>query len=1134
MQPFNLDLKVDKEIRTALSAGNSVVVLGCKYSGKSWAADKLARLQRLTIIDIPGPSPKEDYERLLRARREASRGQQIAVFISHAHNEYFQSLNEHRDGRKRGILDSNVFPHKEIPLSVGREEAFGKTKVGTQADRSPSFLREYLREYGGESRGDFIYLNLGLDPDLKETILNGTRYKQRGYETFVPPLIRVCAELLCKNNRIERAIAGKNQHMLKEGFGEVRRTLENKKEHTVFLQTLFGLDSSWFAAVGGLAFEGAMHALKETLKAVLPFGSEIVALAGLGIAQGLWRRARGEKASVLGGLVEAGNHWKTLSEEERRFFGYRLERARKLEPDTAFMSLEGLFYPASEIRKHLEEHINTRADAIWKTLQNTPQAKALLDRMEWFDERLAAAERRLGAVEQRQTALEQDVAQIKLKGCVELTTSNASEKLGVKEEEVVGLGSGEADELIIETAKEIIRKAGSAPVIIIGEPGAGKTTLLYLIGKRLLDDNKEVRLIEDMGAFAFRESSESDSKEYWLFDATKAGAREFLEKLEPYLIGRINLARVIAAVRTDYLPETEYSSKERLQSITHSLAYRESILEGIVDRWAGTYSPPEASWPKFRQAILQRCEGSPFYISQAMAFLESKGYAEDALERLPHGVRELVVGILENLSQHDSRQLVAYYVISRYNHLPKMLVDDMKDSLLAFDTKKRFFSEVGDEVRAHSWYRDVFQEIVAKVREGDDDTLASRLKAGVYSSRQLYLGLSRAAGENETLEKDWLEADVEDRLNAIAWGLLIQTFRAQLNIDPYLAGSSVGHGLKGKLHAALLGFALHELFADISYPERTRGSGKLMWISALYLPRLVFSPVSDELGKGVLDKGGPAPSLEWLVSLQDKTSSPMDERCIALVTWALASMGHIGTKREDHGETATLFRLLQMYDRELAEYDRAIDLNPNELSYRIRKGTALVELGRLEMALGEFEKAIQLNPSHPDSRNHKGMALLKLGRDKEALGEFEKAIQLNPSNYRYHGNRGFALFRSGRLEMALGEFEKAIQLNPSHPDLYSNEAAVLSSLGRDEEALREYDRAIQLNPSDPHYHYKRGDALFKSGRLEMALAESEKAILLNPLDPDYHTSRGDALSGLGRDEEALVEFEQAKRLRLNQ
>src|SRR2546422_1564935 len=44
------------------------------------------------------------------------------------------------------------------------------------------------------------------------------------------------------------------------------------------------------------------------------------------------------------------------------------------------------------------------------------------------------------------------------------------------------------------------------------------------------------------------------------------------------------------------------------------------------------------------------------YTTLFRSFLESKGYAEDALESLPHGVRELVVGILENLSQHDSRQ----------------------------------------------------------------------------------------------------------------------------------------------------------------------------------------------------------------------------------------------------------------------------------------------------------------------------------------------------------------------------------------------------------------------------------------------------------------------------------------------
>ena len=195
-----------------------------------------------------------------------------------------------------------------------------------------------------------------------------------------------------------------------------------------------GLDSSWFTATKGLGFETAMHVLKESLKAFLPFGSEIIALAGLGIAQGLWRRARGEKASVLGGLAEAGNLWKKMSEEEQRFLCYRLERVRKLEPDTVFTSLQNLFDPSTEIQKHLEEQINKHADKIWEALQRTPEAKVLLDRMDWF-------EKRLSTLEQGLVDLRLEVVELRLEGSVELTPSNVSERLGVDEEHVVGLGS---------------------------------------------------------------------------------------------------------------------------------------------------------------------------------------------------------------------------------------------------------------------------------------------------------------------------------------------------------------------------------------------------------------------------------------------------------------------------------------------------------------------------------------------------------------------------------------------------------------------------------------------------------------------------------------------------------------------
>src|SRR5437016_6179015 len=1089
VKPFNLNLKVDEEIRTALSAGHSVVVLGCKFSGKSRAAGKLARPPGLTVIDMPGQSGEEDYERVEGAMREASQGHQLAIFISHWHKDYFRTRKSQQNGGRKGVFDSKSFPHKDILLAVRREEAFGNTKIGVASYDGNSFLLEYLREYAGVSGGDFVYKSLDIDIELEQLILKGARYEQRGYETFVPPLIRVHAEALCQNRNIEEAIARKDTQTLREGFEQVKGLLKKREEETSFLHTVFGLDSSWFTATKGLGFETAMHVLKESLKAFLPFGSEIIALAGLGIAQGLWRRARGEKASVLGGLAEAGNLWKKMSEEEQRFLCYRLERVRKLEPDTVFTSLQNLFDPSTEIQKHLEEQINKHADKIWEALQRTPEAKVLLDRMDWF-------EKRLSTLEQGLVDLRLEVVELRLEGSVELTPSNVSERLGVDEEHVVGLGSAAVDAMVLETTREIVEKAGSGPVIISGEPGAGKTTMLYIVAKRLIASGKKARLIENPKAFELtREYSQTHPEEYLIVDTTKEGAREFLGKLHPYLDRRTELTRVIAAVRSDYLDEylsgSEHSSKEKFRDITHLLAFSRDILEGIVDRWAGNYSPPAHVRPTIKEGILRRCEGSPFYITQALTFLKSKGFSENVLENLPEGVRGLIEGILDDLSRNDSKQLVAYYVISRYNHIPLKLVEAMRgNSALGFDASKRFYVEVGDEVHIHGWYKDEFLELLARVRKGEHDALANRLVEGIEDSRQLYLALSRAKRDNETLEEDWLEASVEDRLDAITWGLLIRVFRAHLSIDPYVTGAKVGRSLDERLHAALLGFTLHELFPELTYPELT--PRKLMWIAARYVPGLMFSPTAVELYDGVNGNRGSAPDLDWLVSLQRKTNSPVDEKVIGLVTWALASMGLIRIDPEDHAEKAHLFRLLQLYDRELTQYDQAIHLRPNHPEYHSEKGFALIELGRHEEALEEFEKAIHLRPNHPEYHNEKGFALIELGRHEEALEEFEKAIHLRPSDQRYYGNKGAALSKLGRHAEAVVEFEKGIQIMPSHPDLYSNKGAALVELGRFENAVAEFDKAIRLNPSDPFYHYKKGNVLSNLGGFELALGEYDR------------------------------------------
>jgi TolB-like protein len=112
-------------------------------------------------------------------------------------------------------------------------------------------------------------------------------------------------------------------------------------------------------------------------------------------------------------------------------------------------------------------------------------------------------------------------------------------------------------------------------------------------------------------------------------------------------------------------------------------------------------------------------------------------------------------------------------------------------------------------------------------------------------------------------------------------------------------------------------------------------------------------------------------------------------------------------------------------DQAIAEYDRAIELNPNSASVRADSIETLVYVGRAEDAISRTRAAIRLNPYHPD------WYLWNLGWAQYFAAQYEDALaSLRKMNKTPNGARRTlapVLVRLGRLEEAqavIAEFRK--------------------------------------------------------------------------------------------------------------
>jgi len=86
------------------------------------------------------------------------------------------------------------------------------------------------------------------------------------------------------------------------------------------------------------------------------------------------------------------------------------------------------------------------------------------------------------------------------------------------------------------------------------------------------------------------------------------------------------------------------------------------------------------------------------------------------------------------------------------------------------------------------------------------------------------------------------------------------------------------------------------------------------------------------------------------------------------------------------------------------------------------------------MAIADFTKAIDLNPNDPTAYFRRGVAYINKGfKDVSAyplaIADFTKVIELNPDDAKAYDNRGYAYALSGQYTLAVTDLNKALLLS---------------------------------------------------------------------------------------------------------
>ena len=215
------------------------------------------------------------------------------------------------------------------------------------------------------------------------------------------------------------------------------------------------------------------------------------------------------------------------------------------------------------------------------------------------------------------------------------------------------------------------------------------------------------------------------------------------------------------------------------------------------------------------------------------------------------------------------------------------------------------------------------------------------------------------------------------------------------------------------------------------------------------------------------------------------------------------------------------------YQGAIADYNKAIELNPQFAEAYNNQGVAKGESGDYQGAIADLDKAIEINPQLTEAYLNRGIAKGTSDDYLGAISDFDKAIELNPQYAEAYYNRGIAKGDSGDYQEAIADYNKAIELNPRYAEAYNNRGIAKMNSGDYQEAIVDYNKAIELDPQDAGAYYSRGIAKYGSDDYQEAIADFDKTIVLNPQFAGAYNGRGIAKADSSDYQGAIDDYNKA-------
>ncbi|MEM1169767.1 MAG: tetratricopeptide repeat protein [Cyanobacteria bacterium P01_H01_bin.35] len=123
----------------------------------------------------------------------------------------------------------------------------------------------------------------------------------------------------------------------------------------------------------------------------------------------------------------------------------------------------------------------------------------------------------------------------------------------------------------------------------------------------------------------------------------------------------------------------------------------------------------------------------------------------------------------------------------------------------------------------------------------------------------------------------------------------------------------------------------------------------------------------------------------------------VDENKTEIETKISTAIGHEQTEFNHFYQQGLAKYEKQNYQSALAEFDRAIKIDPRHADAYIHRGDVKDKLENYEGAIADYNEAIKIDSTHPKAYYRRGNVLRKAGDNWGAIADYNQAIRLNPN-----------------------------------------------------------------------------------------------------------------------------------------